>query len=112
MHEGWRIRAAGDACVGRLPAHHPRCGECGECGELWPCRDQRLDTEARRLTIELDHSCAHCGRPLGGAAQRSFFDGLTVRRYHTAKRYRGADGTPCWDALGAARRGTPGGAGP
>jgi hypothetical protein len=78
-----------------LSAHHPRCGECGE---LWPCRDERLDTEARRFLAELDNQCAHRGKPLGGAWSESFFDGVTTRRYHVAKKY-----WACGSALAPAR---------
>jgi hypothetical protein len=105
MHEGrpYEIEARGSTYVEVVPPHHP---VCGDCGEVWPCREERMDRAARRFAHELDNVCAHCGRPLGGAWFTSFHDGVTVRRYHTAKKYR-ANGVRCVDALEAARAADP-----
>ena len=97
LHEGrgYKTEVRGNIRADLLSAHHPRCGECGE---LWPCRDERLDSEARRFLAALDNQCAHCGQPIGGAWSEPFFDGVTTRRYHVAKKY-----SACRTALAAAR---------
>ncbi|MGH9003367.1 MAG: hypothetical protein ACRDYV_09575 [Acidimicrobiia bacterium] len=102
LHEGrgYKTEVRGDTRADVVAAHHPRCFECGE---LWPCRDERLDSEARRFLAEVDSQCAHCGQPIGGAWSESFFDGVTTRRYHVAKKY-GA----CRRALAASRASLPG----
>jgi hypothetical protein len=107
LHEGapWSIRIRGNASVTVLPTHHP---VCGSCGELWPCREERLDQAAARFATELDHLCAHCGESVAGRHWASFFDGVTTRRFHTAKKYRGPDGRQCAAALDHARRALPG----
>lgn len=93
-----------DTRIEVLASHHP---VCADCGEPWPCREQRLDTAARQFAYELDRSCAHCGNPLGSAWSETFYDGVTHRHYHTAKKYRGPDGTPCREALAVARTTPP-----
>jgi hypothetical protein len=102
--QGYKTDVRGDTRADLLPVHHPRCAECGE---LWPCRDERLDTEARRFLAELDNRCAHCDQPIGGAWSESFFDGVTTRRYHLAKNYR-PGGKACRTALAEARASLPG----
>src|SRR5262245_54764839 len=61
---GYEAQVRGHMSVDLLGPHHPRCAECGE---LWPCREERLDFETRRLACDLDDRCAHCGEPLGAA---------------------------------------------
>lgn len=106
LHAGkaWTITVRGNALVTVLPPHRPICAECGE---LWPCREERLECEARRFTEQLDDQCAHCGEPIRGAWSESFFDGVTRRRYHTAKKYRGPDGRRCAAALAEAKAAPP-----
>lgn len=107
LHDGkqWNITARGDLWVTVLGEHWQTCGHCGE---LWPCREQRLDDQARRLVQKLDDLCAHCGQPIGAAWSDSFNDGLTRRRYHTAKKYR-AHGKTCRAAFAEAKAAVPGG---
>lgn len=97
--QSYRAEYGPHAFVEVVDPHHP---VCGECGELWPCRDRRMSVKAARLTQALDNVCAHCGKALGGSNYDSFNDGLTTRRYHTAKSHR-KDGTRCVDALAAAQ---------
>jgi hypothetical protein len=107
LHEGqrWKVRRRALDSVNVVKLHHPLCGECGE---MWPCREHRLDSEASHLLTALDRCCAHCGQPLGAAFYESFNDGLTTRRYHTAKKYRGPDGRQCHVVLAEAKRPIPG----
>lgn len=102
--KNWTIHPRANESVTVLAEHHERCGGCGE---LWPCRDDRMERAAERLTRELDDMCAHCGKPIGSAWMESFNDGVTSRRYHTALKYR-ANGKTCRAALAEARASLPG----
>lgn len=93
----WTGDFAGRLRVAAIPPHHQRCGECGQ---LWPCRDERMDREARRFARELDDICDHCGKPIG-SAWKATVGGTPPRRFHIAKKYRATDRTRCVDAYEA-----------
>ena len=106
MHDGrrWTIHPRPSVFVTVLGEHHERCGSCGE---LWPCREERLDQEAREFTRELDDQCAHCGLRIGSAWSVSFHDGVQRRKFHLAKKYR-ARGKACREAADEAQAAIPG----
>jgi hypothetical protein len=92
------VQVRGNVFVTSLAPHHP---VCGECGQLWPCVDDRMDAAGRRLEWELADLCGHCGESIGAAWSVSYHDGLTLRKYHQAQKYRGPDRRRCRDVVAA-----------